>query len=140
MAEPTCIFCKILAGELPSERVFEDDHCVAFLDINPIAPGHTLLVPKAHHEHLLDTPHEVLCALMAAAPRVARAAMSATGGEGFNFFQFNGACSGQEVMHLHVHIIPRRPGDGVSYRWQQGQYREGEMGALGEKIRAALAD
>ncbi len=138
MADPDCIFCKIVAGDIPSERVYEDEACIAFLDINPIAPGHTLLVPRAHCADLLDAPRETLAALMAAARTVARAAMAATGGEGFNFFQFNGACSGQEVFHLHFHIIPRRPGDGVSYQWRQGTYGEGEMAALGAAIRDAL--
>jgi len=138
MSDPSCIFCKIVAGQIPSERVYEDAQAVAFLDIHPIAPGHTLLVPKAHFANLLETPQEVLAALVAAAPRVAGAVMRATGAEGFNFFQFNGACSGQEIMHLHFHIIPRRPGDGVSYQWRQGAYREGEMRALGAKVRQAM--
>jgi len=138
MSDPNCIFCKILAGQIPSERVYEDEQAVAFLDINPVAPGHTLLVPRSHHANLLETPHEVLSALMATAPKVARAVMAATGGEGFNFFQFNGACSGQEVFHLHFHIIPRHPGDRVSYQWKQGKYGEGEMAALGARVREAL--
>jgi len=138
MADPDCIFCKIVAGDIPSERVYEDEACIAFLDINPIAPGHALLVPRAHCADLLDAPPETLAALLAAAPTVARAVMAATDGEGFNVFQFNGACSGQEVFHLHVHIIPRRPGDGVSYQWRQGTYGEGEMAALGAAIRDAL--
>ena len=135
MSQENCIFCKIVRGEIPSERVYEDERVVAFLDIHPIAPGHTLVVPREHHETLLDTPHELLSAILAAAPGIARAAMAAVGGEGFNFFQFNGACSGQEVPHLHFHIIPRRPGDGVAYSWKQGQYGPGEMAALGKKIR-----
>lgn len=138
MPDPECLFCKIIAGGIPSERVYEDDQVLAFLDINPIAPGHTLVVPKAHCENLLDAGADALAALMAAAPKVAQAAMAATGGEGFNFFQFNGACSGQEVFHLHFHVIPRRPGDGVSTHWRQGQYGEGEMAALGARIRNAL--
>jgi len=138
MAEPTCIFCKIVAGEVPSVRVYEDEHCVAFLDINPIAPGHTLLVPRQHHGDLLEAPAELLAALLEAAKAVAKAAMSATQAEGFNFFQFNGECAGQEVFHLHFHIIPRRPGDGVSYQWKQGKYAEGEMAALGARIRQAI--
>ncbi len=138
MADPSCIFCKIVAGEIPSERVYDDGVVMAFLDINPIAPGHTLLVPHAHHAGLLDTPHELLAALLAAAPRVARGAMAAVGGEGFNFFQFNGSCSGQEVFHLHFHIIPRRPGDGVRYQWKQGKYAAGEMAELAQKIRGAI--
>ncbi len=138
MADPSCIFCKIVAGDIPSERVYEDDQCLAFLDIHPIAPGHTLLIPRAHYADLPTTPHAVLAALLAATPRVAQAAMAATGGQGFNFFQFNGACAGQEVFHIHFHIIPRRPGDAVAYQWQQGSYGEGEMAALGAAIREAM--
>ncbi|HPD17040.1 MAG TPA: HIT family protein [Planctomycetota bacterium] len=138
MKDPSCIFCKIIAGEIPSVQVYEDDRVVAFLDINPIAPGHTLLVPRDHYATLPETPPEVLAALMAAARPVARGLLAATRGEGFNFFQFNGACSGQEVMHLHFHVIPRRARDGVSFQWKQGKYREGEMAALGERIRGAI--
>ncbi len=138
MADPDCIFCKIIAGQIPSERVYEDPQVVAFLDIAPLASGHTLVVPRHHCVNLLDAPHEALSALMAAAPKVAKAVLAATGGEGFNFAQFNGGCSGQVVMHLHFHIIPRRTGDGVSFRWRQGEYAEGEMSALGARIRSAL--
>jgi len=138
MTDPNCIFCKIIAGQIPSVRVYEDEDVVAFLDIAPLAPGHTLVVPRRHCVNLLDAPHEALSALMAAAPKVARAVTRATGAEGFNFAQFNGPCSGQVVMHLHFHIIPRKPGDGVSFRWKQGQYAEGEMAALGAKVREAM--
>ena len=138
MADGECIFCKIVSGELPSERVYEDEATVAFLDINPIAPGHTLVVPKVHCENLLDAPANVVAAVVGAAQKVAPAVMKATGAEGFNFFQFNGSCAGQVVMHLHFHIIPRRPGDGVAFGWEQGKYGEGEMAALGARIRSAL--
>jgi len=138
MADPDCIFCRIVAGKLPSVRVYEDEHVVAFLDIHPIARGHTLVIPREHCENLLDAPQDALAAILAASPRIARAAMAATGAEGFNFFQFNGGCSGQEVMHLHFHIIPRRAGDGVAFGWKQGGYGEGEMAALGHSVRDAL--
>jgi len=138
MADGECIFCKIVSGELPSERVYEDEATVAFLDINPIAPGHTLVVPKTHCQDLLDAPAEVVSAVVGAAQRVAPAVLKATGAEGFNFFQFNGSCAGQVVMHLHFHIIPRRPGDGVAFGWEQGKYGEGEMATLGARIRDAL--
>lgn len=138
MTDPNCIFCKIIAGQVPSERVYEDNQVVAFLDIAPLAPGHTLIVPRQHCVNLLDASPEATAACLVAAPKVARAVLQATGCEGFNLAQFNGACAGQVVMHLHFHIIPRRPGDGVSFRWQQGKYREGEMAALAARIRAAL--
>ena len=138
MSDPNCIFCKIVGGQIPSERVYEDSQVVAFLDIAPLAPGHALIVPRHHCVNLLDAPHDTLSACLAAAPKVAKAVLAATGAEGFNFAQFNGACSGQVVMHLHFHIIPRRTGDGVSFRWRQGEYGEGQMAALAARIRAAL--
>ncbi|MBM4032966.1 MAG: HIT family protein [Planctomycetes bacterium] len=138
MSDADCIFCKIIAGQVPSERVYEDDAVVAFLDIAPLAPGHTLVVPKHHCVNLLDAPHGALAAIMAAAPTVARAVLKATGAEGFSFVQFNGACAGQVVMHLHFHVVPRRAGDGVSFRWRQGEYQPGEMAALGARLRDAL--
>jgi histidine triad (HIT) family protein len=138
MSNGDCIFCKIVAGDIPSERVYEDSDVIAFLDINPIAPGHTLVVPKTHCTDLLDATPETLDAVMRAAQNVAPAVLAATDGEGFNFFQFNGRCAGQEVFHLHFHIIPRRSDDDVSYRWTQGSYGDGEMAALGERVRDAL--
>jgi len=138
MSDPECVFCKIVAGELPSERLYEDEAVVAFLDIAPISPGHTLVVPKSHCRDLLEAPPEVVGAVVRAAQKVAPAVLRATGAEGFNFFQFNGSCAGQVVMHLHFHIIPRRPGDGVAFGWVQGKYGEGEMAALGARVRQAL--
>jgi len=138
MADPNCIFCKILEGTIPSVQVYQDAQVVAFMDIHPIAPGHVLLVPRHHCAHLLEAPPDVLAAVAAAAPEVARGLMKATRAEGFNFFQFNGACSGQEVMHLHFHIIPRRPGDGVRFGWTRRKYAEGEMAALGACVRDAI--
>ena len=137
--DPDCIFCKILANELPSSRVYEDEHCLAFLDIGPLQPGHTLVIPKEHYEFLTDMPDASMAALGNALPRVARAVMAATGAEGFNTFQTNGACSGQMVPHVHFHVIPRRPGDGLGFRWKPFSYGEGEMDTWREKISAAMA-
>lgn len=138
MSEADCIFCKIVRGEIPSARVFEDDAVLAFLDIRPVGPCHTLVIPKAHHADLLDTPPDVLSTLIVATQRVARGILEATGTEGFNLFQCNGGCAGQEVFHLHFHIIPRRTGDAVSYRWSHHGYADGEMAALAAKVRQAL--
>lgn len=136
--DPDCIFCKILADEIPSARVHEDEHSVAFLDLFPLAPGHTLLIPRDHHELLTDMPDETMAALGRVLPRLARAVVAATGAEGFNIFQTNGACSGQVVPHVHVHVIPRAPEDGLGFRWRAGSYEEGEMADWQEKIAAAL--
>ena len=136
--DPDCIFCKILADEIPSSRVFEDEHSIAFMDLFPLAPGHTLLIPRDHHELLTDMPDETMAALGRVLPRLARAVVDATGAEGFNVFQTNGACSGQQVPHVHYHIIPRAPEDGLGFRWKPGSYAEGEMADWQAKIAAGM--
>ncbi|MBI2551941.1 HIT family protein [Candidatus Uhrbacteria bacterium] len=132
-----CIFCKIISGELPSAKVYENDAVVAFLDIHPVRPGHTLVVPKIHCENLMDCNPEALSAMMEAAQKVARAVVSGTGAEGFNLGVNNGAAAGQVIFHLHLHIIPRSRGDGLAL-WGQTEYKEGEMVALAEKIKTSL--
>jgi len=112
-----CIFCKIASGEIPAATVWEDDRTVAFLDINPLAEGHLLVAPKAHAERLTDLDPDAAAALFRRAPVLAAAVVAAVGAEGFNILQNNGSCAGQAVEHVHVHIIPRRPGDGLGYRW-----------------------
>ncbi|MBF8280810.1 MAG: hit [Candidatus Magasanikbacteria bacterium] len=132
-----CIFCKIVSGEIPSARVFEDDNVIAFLDIRPIAKGHTLIVPKKHLTDLRDADYETLCHLMGAVKKIAPSVMTAVGADGFNLGGNNGPASGQEVMHLHLHIIPRHFNDGLP-RWPHNAYAEGEREGLAEKIRAVL--
>lgn len=136
--DPDCIFCRILADEIPSARVHEDDHVIAFMDLFPLAPGHTLVIPRDHHERLTDMPDATMAAVGAALPRVARAVMAATGAEGFNVFQTNGEVSGQQVPHVHFHVIPRAEGDGLGFRWKAGSYADGEMDAWRAKIAAAI--
>jgi len=107
-----CIFCQIVAGEIPSHTVYEDEHVFAFLDVNPLAPGHTLVIPKGHHERLPDLPDGVADALYSTLheliPAVEKAVDAPASNIGFN----NGEASGQEVPHVHAHIIPRFDGDG----------------------------
>ncbi len=130
-----CIFCRILRGEIPSSRVYEDESMIAFLDINPLNPGHTLMIPRGHYDRITDMPGEEIAALMSKAPLIARAVVKATNAEGFNIFQTNGACSGQVVPHVHFHIIPRHEGDGLGFVWKPRGYAEGEM----ERLRGAIA-
>jgi len=136
--ESNCLFCKIIAGEIPSARVHEDDQVLAFLDIGPLQPGHTLVIPKAHYVRLTDMPADAMAALGSVLPQVARAVMQVTQAEGFNVFQTNGACAGQVVGHVHFHVIPRRPDDGLGFRWKPGTYADGEMDAIREHIAAAM--
>ncbi|MGH6683490.1 MAG: HIT family protein [Pseudolabrys sp.] len=108
--DPNNIFAKILRGELPSYKVFEDDKALAFLDIMPRSTGHTLVLPKAPARNILDIGPEDLAHVMMVAQKVARAAMTAFGADGITVQQFNEGAGGQVVFHLHVHVIPRKTG------------------------------
>ena len=130
-----CLFCKIIAGEIPAHRVYEDNATVAFLDIGPVTPGHTLVVPRVHHTSLSETPDDVIRAVYASVKKVAAAAMAATGATAFNAQVNNGAAAGQLVFHTHVHVIPRRADDGLVH-WPHQKPSPEVLAALAEKIRA----
>jgi len=133
-----CIFCKIVAGELPCEKVFENDHVLAFLDINPTSRGHTLVIPKEHSEGLLSTPAEALLEVASVLPQVAAAAVRATDAAGFNVLQSNGPCAGQVVPHIHFHIVPRHDGDGIGLGFRQTPVVADELARTAAAIRDAL--
>ena len=133
-----CIFCKIVAGEIPCSKVLETDDLLAFLDIGPVNKGHTLLIPKAHYETLDQTPGEVMAKLGLVLPKLCAAVLAAAEAEGFNVFQTNRACAGQEVPHVHFHIVPRYSSDGFRFGWRQGQYEDDEMARMQDDIVAAL--
>lgn len=132
--DPDCIFCKIVAGKIPALRVYEDEKMLAFLDIGPLAEGHLLIIPKEHAERLEDASPEVLSHLAGQLPRLARAVLAVTQAAGYNLLQNNGRVSGQEVPHIHFHIIPRAQSDGLGYRWLASSYPAGR----GEELRQAL--
>lgn len=134
-----CIFCKIIAGEIPCARVYEDDSILAFLDINPIAAGHSLVVPKRHFPTLLDLPASEGEALLRAMRLVADAVKKETGAGGFNCIQNNFAPAGQVVFHSHWHIIPRFDNDGLP-DWPGGCYAGDEMQQLARSIKARISD
>ncbi|TIP89970.1 MAG: HIT family protein [Mesorhizobium sp.] len=131
------IFAKILRGEIPSHRVYEDDAVVAFMDVMPQGPGHTLVVPKAPSRNLLDADPAVFGLLFANVQKVARAVKKAFDADGVTVMQFNEPASGQTVFHLHVHIIPRF--EGIPLKPHSGQMEKPEVLAENAgKIRAAL--
>ena len=107
MNDPDCIFCKIINGEIPSRKVYEDETCYAFMDIAPFEKGHTLIVPKDHVTWLTDLPAETLTKLILATQKVAGHIVKALESDGFNLLQNNGECATQTVPHVHFHIIPR---------------------------------
>lgn len=132
-----CIFCKIIRGELSCAKVYENEHVVAFLDIHPTAPGHTLIVPKTHCDDVAGCNPDVLAHMVKAAQKVAPAVVKATGAEGFNLGVNNGRAAGQIIFHLHLHVIPRSAGDGLQM-WGHTEYKEGEMMQIAEKFRNAM--
>ena len=132
-----CIFCAIAAGEIPSFKVYEDDLVVAYLDINPVSEGHTLVIPKVHTEGLVDTPDETLAAVIARVKKVAAHLKTALPCDGFNICQNNGEAAGQTVRHVHFHIVPRRAGSGedpLSFA-SAGAADMSALKALAERIR-----
>lgn len=131
-----CVFCKIAAGELPSSKLYEDDLCFAFLDIAPLAPGHSLVIPKKHYEFYPEVPAEEAAAMAGVMSRLAPAIVASQNANGFNFLLANGSCAGQVVPHVHFHIVPRKDGDGLGFRWEHGSYGEGEM----EDVHKAILD
>lgn len=134
LLDEECIFCKIIAGEIPCSRVYEDEHILAFLDVNPIARGHTLVVPKEHFSTLLDVPVELGGALLFAMKRIGAALRKTTGASGFNCMQNNFSAAGQMVFHSHWHIIPRFENDGLP-DWPGGRYKDSaEMQQLAKSI------
>ena len=138
MAEANCVFCKIVAGQIPAMRVYEDEIILAFLDIGPLSEGHLLIVPKEHADRLENMPPEAVAHLAAQLPRLARAVLQVTGAAGYNLLQNNGTVSGQAVPHVHFHIIPRAASDGLGYRWNPTQYPAGRGEELQQKMAAAL--
>ncbi|MEK9722817.1 MAG: HIT family protein [Rhodospirillaceae bacterium] len=133
-----CIFCKILRGEIPSFKLFEDDRTLALMDINPINPGHCLTIPKYHAENLYATPDEWLGYTMATVRRVATAVNAVVKPDGINLLQANGPGAAQSVFHLHVHVVPRLMNDGVGMNWEMVPGNMAAIGALAEKIAAAI--
>ncbi len=134
-----CIFCKIIVGELPATKIYEDSDVIAFMDINPIAKGHALVVPKIHSATISDTDDEVLAKVMAVVKRVAKSQLAALGADGVNVTQANGAVAGQVVPHIHFHVIPRSGNDNVHFNWQPQSYNDsGEMTEYAQKIRAHI--
>ena len=108
---PNCVFCMILSGEIPALKVYDDAHAIAFLDVNPISKGHTLVIPKTHYESLSSMPEKEFLSYMETVHKVVKALMKYT--DGLNVLQNNGKDAGQLVPHVHFHIIPRRPEDGL---------------------------
>lgn len=135
----SCVFCAIVAGEAPAIRIYEDDGYLAFLDIRPFSRGHTLVVPKRHTVDLTDTPPETLADMVAIGQRIAKAARSTELADATNVGINDGAAAFQSVMHLHLHVLPRRNGDKLSMAKGMLLRRDPDRETTGQILRDALA-
>ena len=135
MAEADCIFCQIVAGELPAERVGEDERTVSFMDINPATRGHALVIPREHAVDLLDVGEEDLAACSHAAQRLARRAKDALGADGVNLLNACGSAAWQTVFHFHIHVIPRYDDDPLRLPWIPGPGDPAEVAAAAADLR-----
>ena len=133
--DPDCIFCKIVAGEIPSFTLFEDDATLAFMDINPANEGHALVIPREHATDLYAVSDEALAATVVTAKRVAAAVARALNPDGLNLVQCNGAAAAQSVMHFHVHVLPRITDDRLAMNWGLKLGDIDAIGRLAERIR-----
>jgi histidine triad (HIT) family protein len=133
-----CIFCKIIAGQLPALKIYENSHFLSFLDVGPLADGHILLIPKRHYTYLHEMELDDLASLSRAMPRLGQALLKATGADGYNVLQNNGQSAGQVVQHVHFHLIPRFPDDGLGYRWNSKKYSPGKDQEIQQKIISEL--
>lgn len=138
MSEEDCIFCKMVQGQIPVTKIYEDEAVLAFLDIGPVSDGHALVVPKQHFEKLHDCPDDLLGQIGLRLGKIAKAVSAAMASEGYNVLCNNGRAAGQLIEHLHFHIIPRNSGDGVFNRWPSYKYEPGTIEGIAARIRENL--
>lgn len=137
-----CIFCKIIAGEIPSVKVYEDEHVYAFMDIMPLSKGHTLLIPKTHREFVYDLAPEEAANLFSVAPKIAAAINETFEPVGMNLLNNNGAKAGQSVFHFHLHFIPRcGASDGFGAKWmtKEKEFTSERIQELAEEVKEKLS-
>ena len=133
--EPDCIFCKIVAGELPGTIIDEDERTIAFMDINPATRGHALVVPRRHATDLLEIEPDELAAVVVAAQRLAARAVDRLGADGVNLINSCGSAAWQTVFHFHIHVIPRYEGDPLRLPWVPGPGDPDEIAAAAAALR-----
>ena len=137
-SDPNCIFCKIVAGEIPCFKLFEDAETLAFMDINPVHDGHALVIPKAHSPNVFEIAPEDFAAAARTATKVAKAVNAAVRPDGINLMQANGEGAGQSVGHFHLHIIPRHSDDGLLFNWDPKPGDRARIAEITERIRRLL--
>lgn len=138
MPNEDCIFCKIIAGDIPCFKLYEDGDTLAFMDINPANRGHALVIPKAHSPDLFQSPDQALAVTIATARKVATAVHKTVKSDGLNLVQANGPGAAQSVFHLHMHVIPRFNDDGLMLNWGMKPGDMDEIRQLSEQIAANI--
>ena len=133
-----CVFCKIRDGHIPAMKIDEDEHTLTFMDINPLSPGHCLVVTKRHTPNIFDAPVEDLQAVVATAKRIALAIQEGLKPDGLNILQANGAAAFQSVPHFHLHLVPRWANDGKGFDWKLVPGNREAIMKTGERVRALL--
>ncbi len=133
-----CIFCKIVNGDIPCSKIYEEQRILAFMDINPLSPGHCLVIPKEHHATLIDCPSDLLAELASRLPAIAQAVIAVTNADGYNLLNNNHRSAGQLVDHVHFYIIPRKQGDGIISHAKPSPYAPGQLEKLTTAILAKL--
>jgi histidine triad (HIT) family protein len=138
VADPDCIFCKIVAGEVPCFKLFEDVETLAFMDINPVHDGHCLIIPKAHYPTIFEIAPASMAAAAQTAVKLAKAVNAAIRPDGLNLVQSNGAGAAQSVGHFHIHVLPRWLGDGLLVNWELKPGDMAHIAEIAERIRGFL--
>ena len=133
-----CVFCKISRGEIEAVKVFENEDIPAFLDIAPINAGHTIIIPKEHHESLSTLDPSIKLQLIDIAGKIGQAMIRTSECDGYNLHLSHGECAGQAIKHCHIHVIPRAGTDGFYWNWRSLQYNTGEAQQIADKIKSRL--
>lgn len=135
----SCIFCKIVRGEIPCDKIYEDNDILAFLDVNPVNPGHALIIPKKHYSSLIEIPEKELGKVMKTVKKIIPGLLKSQNVCAFNLFQNNGKEAGQDVFHVHFHLIPRRDGDGHDIKLKVEKISPEDMKKIAGRIRKELS-
>ena len=136
--DPDCIFCKIVAGQIPAFKLYENEDALAFMDINPVHDGHCLVISKVHHPTVFEIEPETFAAVSRAVVKVAGAVNNAVSPDGLNLVQSNGPGAAQSVPHFHMHVLPRKLGDELKVNWELKPGDRDRIAAIAERIRAHL--
>lgn len=133
-----CVFCKIAEKKIPSKLIYEDEETMAFLDINPGAPGHSLIIPKKHYDTLFEMPEDEVSTLFKTVAKIVNAINRVVKPDGVNVFQNNKAAAGQLVNHVHVHVFPRFHGDGIDFKWRRVVLDDDDLDNIARKIKEGV--